>query len=244
MVNKKAEYLRHKGKVMAWTIGCSSCIAFLFYRSWWGLLIAPVFYFAINKRMKQMKNEKQKELMLEQFMQGIQVLSTALQAGLSMENAWREVQKELELLYGKDSLFLGEVREMNRSVALNHTIESSFALFAQGVEIEEISQFSEILSYGKRSGGNWRKIISNVVDRLREKYEAQKQIEVLLAEKKLEQQIMNLMPLGILAFLQTFSWDYMQVLYHNTVGVLCMTVVLIGYGVAILIAEKIMRIKI
>ena len=92
-------------------------------------------------------NQKQKELMLEQFMQGIQVLSTALQAGLSMENAWREVQKELELLYGKDSLFLGEVREMNRSVALNHTIESSFALFAQGAEIEEISQFSEILSY-------------------------------------------------------------------------------------------------
>ena len=233
-----------KLKVLVLTLGSSCCISILFYRSWWGTVWSPVLYFILKKKLKEKEIEGRKALMLEQFMQGIQVLSTALQASLSMENAWREVQKEMELLYGEESIFLREVKEINRCVALNHSIENGIMEFAQRVQIEEITQFSELLSYGKRSGGNWRKIIGNVVERLREKYEAQKQIEVLLAEKKLEQQVMNLIPLGILAFLQISSWDYMRVMYHNTFGVLCMTGILIGYMISILIAEKIMRIRV
>ena len=244
MTDKKPLDRKQKLKVMVMTLGCSSCVSVLFYRSIWGMLWSPIFLFVIKNKVTEMEKEKQKECILEQFMQGILVLSTTLQAGLSMENAWREVQKELELLYGKESLFLQEVIEMNRSVSLNHSIESCFYTFAQEVKIEEITQFAEILSYGKRSGGNWRKIIGNVVDRLREKYETQRQIEVLLAEKKMEQQVMNVIPLGILAFLQMSSWDYMRVMYHNTFGVLCMTVVLVGYILSIFIAEKIMRIKV
>ena len=161
-----------------------------------------------------------------------------------MEKAWIEAEKEIKMLYGNNALLYLELVEMNHSVSLNMPIEKLFLQFAGRTDLEDVIWFTEILSYGKRSGGNWRKIITSCVFRMCEKQEAKKQIEIMVAEKKLEQQIMNIIPLGILAFLQLSSWDYMSVMYHNPLGVLCMTFVLIGYALAIFLSEKILKIRV
>lgn len=245
MKNKKEVLLlREKTKIAAFTLVCTCCVAVLFYRSLWGCLWAPVLYVVLYKRVKESGKEQQKEILLEQFVQGIRILNTSLQAGFSMENAWIEVQKELEVLYGRESIFVQEVREINRLVSLNNPIEKCFGAFAQETEVEEIMQFAEILEYGKRSGGSWRRIIGAAAERMREKFEAKKEIEVMIAEKKMEQQVMNIIPLGIIMFLQISSWDYIRVMYHNPLGVLCMTILFIGYGISLILAEKIMKIKV
>ena len=155
-----------------------------------------------------------------------------------------KAEKEIKMLYGNNALLYLELVEMNHSVSLNMPIEKLFLQFAGRTDLEDVIWFTEILSYGKRSGGNWRKIITSCVFRMCEKQEAKKQIEIMVAEKKLEQQIMNIIPLGILAFLQLSSWDYMSVMYHNPLGVLCMTFVLIGYALAIFLSEKILKIRV
>ena len=77
-----------------------------------------------------------------------------------------------------------------------------------------------------------------------ERQEVKQEIEVMVAEKKMEQEIMNLLPLGILGFLQFSAWDYMQVLYHNWFGVIAMSLFLAAYVVAILLSRKILKIRI
>lgn len=231
-------------KIWLYTIGIGVCVALLFYRSVYGLLLTPFIYIFTKKRIKQKEEEEKKQRLLEQFIHGIRVLDTALQAGLSMENAWIEVEKETAILYGKEVLFYQYVKEINRLVSLNNPMERCVLEFAKKTEIEEILQFAEIFAYGKRSGGNWKKIIGNVVQRLSEKVEAEQEIVLMVAEKKLEQQVMNVIPLGMLAFLQISSWDYMSVMYHNPVGVLCMTIILIAYGLSIFLAERIMQIRV
>lgn len=219
-------------------------IAVLFYRSIWAIIFAPIFYYIIRDREQKRQRILQEKLLLEQFMNGIRVLNIALQAGMSMENAWMEVEKETRLLYGEGSFFYQKIREINHAVTLNHPIEKQFLKFAQETKLEEIIQFAELFDYGKRSGGNWKIIIDCTVQRMNEKFETEKQIEVLVAEKQMEQQVMNVIPLGILGFLQFFSWDYMSILYHNLFGVVCMTLVLVGYGFSILLAERILQIKV
>lgn len=231
-------------KVWLYTIGISVCVALLFYRSVYGLLLMPFFYIFTKKRIKQKEEEEKKQRLLEQFIHGIRVLDTALQAGLSMENAWIEVEKETAILYGKEVLFYQYVKEINRLVALNNPVERCVLEFAKKTELEEILQFAEIFAYGKRSGGNWKKIIGNVVQKLGEMVEAEQEIALMVAEKKLEQQVMNIIPLGMLAFLQISSWDYMSVMYHNPMGVLCMTIILVAYGLSMFLAERIMQIRI
>ena len=226
------------------TVVITGGIAFLFYRSMWGLVLFPGFYALVKRYMQKERQRKRLEQLQEHFMNGLQVLNTALQAGLSMENAWRDVQRETQLLYGESSEFYQQIREINQAVTLNTPIERLFLEFAYHSGVEDIIRFAEILEYGKRSGGNWRKIIDTTVLRMHERYETQKEIEVMVAAKRLEQQIMTLVPLGMLAFLQLSSWEYVSVLYHNWLGVICMTVFLIAYGLAILLSNKIMKIQV
>ena len=55
---------------------------------------------------------------------------------------------------------------------------------------------------------------------------------------------MNVIPLGILAYLKLTSMDYLSVLYGNLFGVFFMTVCLILYGFAMVLSEKVLEIQV
>lgn len=234
---------REKSLVFLRTMGITAAIMWLFYRSMWAALIFPLIFAWQLKNAKQQGLENRKAQIENEFVNGITVLNSSLQAGLSMENAWKEVEKEIKFLYGSDALFYLELREINQMVANNVPIEKLFLEFAYKCKVEDVIQFAEILDYGKRSGSNWKRIIDSTVSRIAERYEAKQQIEVMVAEKKLEQQVMNLMPLGILGFLQLSAWDYMKVLYHNWFGVISMTIFLLAYMIALWLSQKILKVS-
>jgi tight adherence protein B len=235
---------KDKISIFLYSLFFTILIAFLFYRSVFGIFCLPFVLRIFYKRKKEQGKELQSQRLLEEFVNGISVLNTSIQAGISMENAWKEVQKELEVMYGENSLFFKEVMEINHSVALNVPIEKLILGFSYRSGLEDIIIFAELFEYGKRSGGNWRRMIQEVVQHIQEKYDARREIEVMVASKKLEQQVLNVVPLGILFFLQFSSWDYMCVLYHNVTGILCMTICLVGYGAAFLLSERILRIQV
>ena len=219
-------------------------IMVLFYRSIWAIILFPFVFAFLLKREKEKGSQARRNQMKEEFMHGVSVLNGSLQAGLSMENAWKEVEKEMKYLYGDTSNFYVELKKINQRVANNLPIEKLFLEFAYKCKIDEIIQFAELLEYGKRSGSNWKKIIDVTVNQMTDRYEAKQQIEVMVAEKKMEQQVMNILPLGMLAFLQFSAWEYMSVLYHNAFGIVCMTIFLIAYIGAIALSEKILRVQI
>lgn len=235
---------RDKGKIVLISIIITLGIICLFYRSVFAGILFPFILFLVRKMVRKRGILHRREQIEKEFINGITVLNASLQAGLSMENAWREVEKELKLLFGEEALLYQELKEINQRVAHNVPIEKLFLEFAYRCKVEDVIQFAEILEYGKRSGSNWKRMIDATVNRISERYEAKQEIEVMIAEKKMEQQIMNLMPLGILAFLQFSAWDYMSVLYHNLFGVIAMTVFLFLYMVSIVLSQKIMKVEV
>lgn len=236
--------LREKLCVIFLGIGLAGIIAYLFYHSVWGMLTLPVVYMLVKKKWVKKKKSEQKQQVREHFMHSLQILNESLQAGFSMENAWREVEKEILVLHKDSSVFYQEICQMNRSVTFNMPLEHLFAKMAYGFEIEEMINFAQIMEYGKKSGGNWKLLIEDTVLRMLERYEAQQEIEVIIAAKKLEQQVMNIVPLGMLLFLQHSAGDYMQVLYKSLLGNFIMTICLGLYVVALLLSEKIMDIQV
>lgn len=241
---KKKERNKENIIAMGKTIAITGVIMWLFYRSFAAVIFLPVVGVIVFRQSKKEMQEKAKVKLQTEFLHGIGVLNSALLAGLSMENAWKEVEKETRILYGESSQFYLELKEMNQKVAHNAPFEKLFLTYAYQSGIEEIIQFAELLEFGKRSGGNWKRIIDVTVCQLTEQQEAKQEIEVMVAEKKLEQRIMNVVPLGLVAFLQFSAWDYMSVMYHNWFGVCCMTVFLIAYAVAIMLSQKILKVQI
>ena len=228
---------------MGKAIGITGVIMFLFYRSVWAIVVFPVVLYFQKREERREKEEMRQRKLQEEFLQGINVLNSALQAGLSMENAWREVEAEAKLMYGTSSEWYLSVKEMNQKVAHNAAVEKLFLELAYKTKLEDMIQFAELLEFGKRSGSNWRKIIENTVNQMKEREAARQEIEVMVAEKKMEQQIMNILPLGLLAFLQISAKDYMSVLYHNWLGVIIMTIFLAVYIIAIWISRKILKVE-
>lgn len=231
-------------KVLFKSLGITGIIMLLFYRSVLAAIWFPIVYCLILHQAKKDESERTKAKLQEEFLHGIGVLNSSIQAGFSMENAWKEVEKETKLLYGDASVFYLEIKEMNQKVAHNTPLEKLFLEFAYRSKLEDVIQFADLLDFGKRSGSNWKQIIDVTVCQMREQQEARLQIEVMLAEKKMEQQVMMAAPVGLLAFLQFTAWDYMSVLYHNWFGVIAMTIFLVLFVVAIGLSQKILKVRI
>uniref|UniRef100_UPI0040579B5B type II secretion system F family protein n=1 Tax=Agathobacter sp. TaxID=2021311 RepID=UPI0040579B5B len=226
------------------SVAISGVISFLFYQSVWGMAILPVVFIFFKRLEEKRRLLNRKEKLHQQFMEGLKALENALQAGYSMENAWIEAEKELGGLYGKTSDFYRELEEINRLVKNNVPIEKLIEDFAMRTGIDDAEQFAAVFRYGKRSGANWGKIIQTSIYRIQEKYEMKKQVDAMLAGKKMEMYVMCVMPLFLLFFLRLTSREYMECLYHNLSGILCMSIALAGYVGAVVLADKTLKIQV
>ncbi len=219
-------------------------MGYLFYDCCWaGLIYLPyVFYFVKNGRRKH-ERKRQEKIALE-FKDAMQAVVSALTAGYSIENSFREALGEIGLLYGNKTEiyrgFSGIVYQLN----LNINIEEAFAGFAEKYKVEEISNFAEILQYAKRSGGNLIQIIRNTAETISEKIDVKREISTIISAKQLEQNIMNFVPIGIILYMRLTSPEIFEKVYGNMFGIIFMSICLVLYFIAGILAERIVDIKI
>jgi len=69
------------------------------------------------------------------------------------------------------------------------------------------------------------------------------EIETLLAARKFEQKILNIMPIGMIFILSMTAQDYIEPIFNTPQGRGAMTVCLLLLIAAFLISNKIMNIK-
>lgn len=219
-------------------------LAYLFYNSWFALALIPVLYVILRKRAIDSGIERRQEELAKEFLDTLRTISASLLAGLSMENAWKEAEKEIGMLYGEDSYMYLELEAMNHSVALNIPLEQLLEDFAMRTGNADISSFSEVFAFAKRSGGNFVTIIEGTTEHMRARYDTEREIQVLVASRKMEQRVMNVVPIFILAYMKVTSGGFLDVLYGNIAGVLFMTVCLAAYGGIFILAEKILNIRV
>ena len=235
---------REKLKCLGLSALLTFVIAYLFYSSWFGLLLLPFLFLFFIRQEKRAGIERVQAQLAKEFIDALRTISAALLAGLSMENAWKEAEGEMLALYGEDSYLYRELAEMNHSIALNIPIEQLLSDFSNRSGNADIASFAEVFAFAKRSGGNFVTIMEGTVGNMRARYETEREIQVQVASRKMEQKVMNIIPLFILAYLKLTSMDFLDVLYGNVAGVLFMTVCLLAYGGAIVLADKILKIRV
>ena len=219
-------------------------IFYLFYESLWTILLAvPVSYFAVKKKEKKRLEDRKWQLNIE-FKEAILSLSAALNAGYSIENAFAEAIKDLQLLYGKESYIIPEFAYILHQIKMNRTVESAIEEFAKRSGVEDICNFSEVVTTAKRTGGDLIKIIHTTGRTIGDKIEIKREIKTLITAKKFEAKIMNVIPLIIILYLLVTSPGFLDPLYHNMMGAAVMTIALVVYAVAYLWSEKIMDISV
>lgn len=218
--------------------------AYLFYRSWAVFAALLVFYPIYRKRKKNQMVCKQKDILCREFKDSIQCVASSMAAGYSIENAFREAYAEMRMQYGPNSLMTEELRYMNSCLSLNIPLEQLLYDFANRSGLEDVRSFCEVFVFAKRSGGDFIQIIHMTAARISEKNELIEAIQTEISGKKMEQKLMNLMPLFILLYVDFSFGGYLDGLYHNTLGIIVMTACLAAYLGAYLLSERIMAIRV
>lgn len=219
-------------------------LGFLFYRNLLGVIIlVPLLYLYRKRKERSLSKDRKWRLNLE-FKDGIQALSAALEAGYSAEHAMEEACKDLRRIYDEKAMVIKEFHYMINQLRMNITLESALNDFAQRTDIEDIGSFSEVFGTAKRTGGDLIQVIKITSSIISDKIEVKREIITLITAKRLEANIMKLIPLLILIYLSVSSPGFLDPLYHNPLGIMVMTAFLLCYLGAFVIIDKIVEIEV
>ncbi len=236
--NKKAFLFLLEG------IGILLIIAEVFYSSAAAFLFLLPLLGPIYRRQKRAEEEQQcRELVLE-FKECMNSVMTALKAGYSCENAFREAGREMEFLFGNGSRMCKELQLIGGGLDSNVALETLLEEFAMRSGSEEIRDFAEVFTIARRSGGNMTEILQRTMTQIQERIDVEREISILVSSKRLEQLIMDVVPFGIIAYIGISSRGFFDVLYHNPAGIAVMTVCLAVYVAAFRLSERIIAIKV
>ncbi len=246
---KLRDYNRYhwrKGELAAAVLISAAVTVFLaifFYRSVIAILpMAAIGIFCFCS-IRRKKIEGTKEELTVQFRECILSVSVSLRAGYAVENAFRECCQEMAMQFGEEALICGELDYIRRGLDMNIVLEELLADLAQRSDCPEIGEFVQIFILAKRNGGSMPDIIRGSAAMIGQKIELRQEIAVMLSGKQMEQNIMKVMPFGILLYISLANHGYFDVLYHNWQGVALMTgclgVYLLAYGMGERIMDKI-----
>lgn len=183
----------------------------------------------LYRNIQKSKGERQREELTAQFRECILAVSTLLEAGYSVENAFLECGQDMTLMYGGDAMICRELKIVRRGLHINVSLEEMLTDLGERSGCEEIIQFAEVFSIAKRSGGNLAEIIKNSAELIGRRADLKQEIDTLLSGKTMEMNIMRGMPFAIFLYIGASNRGYFDMLYESIQGRLIMTGCLAAY---------------
>lgn len=238
--------LSHRQKVVCLIIGGIGLFAvgYIFFQSVLLSLILTGGAVLLPKQWSRYLLRRRREALNLHFKQALYSLSSSLAAGRSVENGFREAIEDLKLLYpdGNNDL-IRELGIICTRMEYGQPIEEALQDFSNRAGMEDISNFADVFTTCKRSGGDLVEIVRRTSSIITEKLEISQEIGVMIAQKRFEAKAMLAAPILFLLFMEMSSPDYMQPL-HNGVGIIISAFSLVLYAVCSWWIIKIMDIKI
>lgn len=224
-------------------VGCLLTASLFYSNLLLSFVLIPFIPFYLKNIKRKLIAQRKWQLNIE-FRDGLLCLSAALNASYSLENAFIQAVEDLRLLYRDNSLIVIEFEGIVHQIHMNVTVESIIEDLGRRSGIEDIMYFSEVLKTAKRTGGDLIQVIRTTSKIMSDKLEVKREIVTLITAKKLEANIMIIVPFGIVLYLKLFSPEFLVPLYHNLFGIIFMTIILLCiYGIS-RIASKIMDIQV
>ncbi|NBC71564.1 pilus assembly protein TadB [Paenibacillus sacheonensis] len=223
--------------------GIAFTAAYLFYRSVPAALLLSAAGIVVPRLYRKFLLERRKQRLAQQFKEALYSIASSLAAGRSVENAFLTAQEDLKLLYpSPNTEIIIEFEIVAARLGYGEPLEHALNDFSRRARIDDISQFADVFTTCKRSGGDMVDVIRRTSQMIGEKLEVQQEIAVMVAQKRFESRIMMAVPFIFLAFLSISAPDYMKPLYSGA-GYFLLTGALLALGFCYMLMSKIMKIR-
>ena len=211
-----------------------------FYRSLWAVIPLSgigVWYWSRDSKRKA---EQERHRLLLQFRDMIRSVAGAMRAGYSVENAFLASYEDMCMMHGRESMICMELKWIQRGLAMSLTMEELLMDLGKRSRTEQIREFAAVFAIARRNGGSMTEVIGSFAVQIQRQADTKEEILTQTAGRRMEQNIMNVMPFGILTYISISNKGYFDMLYHNVSGVVIMSVCLAAYLAACWLAEVIL----
>ncbi len=239
--------LSPREKVQFYLVGYGAAFLLMeiFYDSWLLALAGGFLCVFFLPEYKGHLQQKRQALLVAQFRDMLVAISASVAAGRPMNRALQDAEDSLRLVYKEDSPLVEELQQINHRIAHNRESEEILLKdLAQRSGLEDLRAFAEVYALCRHLGGDMTQVITETTAILTEKMRILREIHTLTAQKQLEGRIITIMPIGVIACLNIFSPDYLEVLYTTLTGRLVMTIALGGIVFAHVLTGRILAIEI
>ncbi len=223
-------------------------ILFIIGELFYGSFIASILMFPLSIpwfiMQKERKQKKENHDLGIQFKDAMMSVLAAEKAGYSIENSFSEAIHDMQILYGKGAPICKELQRIQQGIRNSITIEAMLAELGKRTDNRDIEEFAGVFSVAKRSGGNMTETIERCIDVIGKRMDVESEIDVMIAAKRMEAQIMEVVPFGIMAYVGVTNPGFFDALYGNPLGIIIMTICLVIYIAAYVFAQKIIDIEI
>jgi tight adherence protein B len=193
--------------------------------------VGPFLYLSVMASRRQAKFE-------EQLPSTLQLLSGALQAGHSLQQAVDTVVHEA------GDPIAGEFQRVLTEARLGRPLEEAFEAMATRTNSIDFKWTVMAIRLQRQVGGNLAEVLSTVSQTIRDRYALKRQVKALSAEGRLSSLILSILPVLMFVALLIFNPLFLRPLFSTGIGIVMMAgaAVLMIFGVFWL--KKITEIKV
>lgn len=173
-----------------------------------------------------------------QFRDLLEGLVTSLGAGNNVPDSFAAVYDDLKIQYDQDAYIIKEIEVILAGIRHNVPIEDVLMDFGNRSGVEDIQTFANVFNISYRKGGNIKDVIRNTHSIISEKIEISEDIETTVTSGKMDQKIMLVMPIALIAIIKFMSPDF-AANFATPVGIVATTIA-IGCFVGAYFLGKIM----
>lgn len=242
----KRDYSKHEWSRKELVVEGLKCMVIVlvlsayFYRSLWAAIPLCGIGLWYWKRDSQRKAQQDRHLLLLQFRDMIRSVAGAMQAGYSVENAFLESYEDMCMMYGREAMICRELKLIQRGLVMSLTMEELLEDLGKRSRTEQIQEFAAVFAIARKNGGSMTEVIGSFAVLIQRQVDVKEEILTQTAGRRMEQNIMNVMPFGIMTYIGISNRGYFDMLYHNVSGVVIMSICLAAYLAACRLAEVIL----
>jgi tight adherence protein B len=229
---------------MAVGIGFAFVLFYEFYQSLTAAVILASVGVILPRIYRASLLAKRRARLQLQFKEALYSVTSSLAAGRSVENAFIAAEADLQLLYpGGSAHIVREFAAIRYRMMNGETLENGLRQFADRAKLEDLTQFVDVFSTCKRTGGDLVEVIRRTAQVIGEKLDTHQEIAVMMAQKKFESRIIIIAPFVFVGGLNLVSPDYMMPLYSGPMGYILLTGLMAGFAGCGVLINKIMTIR-
>jgi tight adherence protein B len=153
------------------------------------------------------------------------------------------VYDDLKVQYDDGADILKELEIILSGMANNVDIEDLLLDFGIRSGIDDIYSFANVFKICYREGGNIKDTIRNTHNILSDKMEINEDIETIVTANKTEQNIMIVMPIGLIGMIKMLSADF-AANFVTPAGIIATTIGVALFVAAYYVGKAVLNIKV